>query len=221
MATAPVRRSARRPASLEWASDAPMTGVDEAGRGPLAGPVVAAAVMLPPGVRIRGLNDSKLVAPDERERLARIIRRRACAWAVAWADVEEIDAINILGATQLAMRRALLGLACRPVRVRVDGDRCPPLDGLGFECDAVAVVRGDRSVAAVAAASILAKVARDAIMCRFDALYPGFGFARHKGYGTAAHSAAILARGITPIHRRSFGPVQFALDCAGARGHSI
>ena len=208
---------ARRRVRLEWAADRPVTGVDEAGRGPLAGPVVAAAVILPPGLRIRGLNDSKQLLAEERERLARIIRRRALAWAVAWADVEEIDALNILVANHLAMRRALLGLGCRPVVLRIDGDRCPSLDGLGIDCGAVAVVGGDGSVAAVAAASILAKVTRDAMMRRFDAIYPGYGFARHKGYGTAAHCAAILARGITPIHRRSFGPVQSALDCAAGR----
>jgi ribonuclease HII len=211
----------RRRVVLEWAADLPMTGVDEAGRGPLAGPVVAAAVILAPGVRIRGLNDSKQLAPEDRERLVPIIRQRSIACAVAWADVEEIDVHNILNASELAMRRALLGLGCRPRVLRFDGNRCPPLTGLGFECSGEAVIGGDRAVAAIAAASILAKVARDRMMVAYDRLYPGYGFAAHKGYATRAHCTAILARGVTPIHRRSFAPVQSACDRANLAGVKI
>ena len=210
----PVRSRAR----LEWAAGLPMTGVDEAGRGPLAGPVVAAAVVFAPGVRIRGLNDSKLLEAEERERLARFIRARAVAWSIAWADVEEIDALNILHASELAMRRALLGLCCRPMTLCFDGNRCPPLGGLGFECEARAVVGGDGCVAAVAAASVLAKVTRDGLMVQYDRLYPAWGFASHKGYSTPAHFAALAAHGVSPIHRRSFAPVQSALGRALERG---
>jgi len=183
-------------------------GVDEAGRGPLAGPVVAAAVMLDPGRPIRGLADSKVLEPEERERLARLIRARALCYAVAWADAEEIDSINILQATMLAMRRALLGLAIAPQAVFIDGNRCPGVRGLGFECPFEAVVRGDATVPSISAASILAKTARDALMRDLDGRYPGFSLSGHKGYPTPAHVAALNALGPSPLHRRSFAPVR-------------
>src|SRR3954470_24472754 len=164
-----------------------VAGVDEAGRGPLAGPVVAAAVILNPARPIRGLADSKVLEPDERERLARPIRGRALCYAVAWADAEEIDSINILQATMLAMRRALLGLAVAPQRVFVDGNRCPRGDGLGFECLFKAVIGGDASVPSISAASILAKTTRDALMRELDGRYPGFSLSGHKGYPTPEH----------------------------------
>lgn len=151
-----------------------VAGVDEAGRGPLAGPVVAAAVILNPARPIRGLADSKVLEADERDRLAKLIRERALCYAVAWSDAEEIDSINILQATMLAMRRALLGLAVAPQRVVIDGNRCPCPDGLGFECDFQAVVKGDATVSSISAASILAKTTRDALMCHLDTRYPGF-----------------------------------------------
>jgi ribonuclease HII len=185
-------------------------GVDEAGRGPLAGPVVAAAVILDPRRRILGLADSKALPAEERERLAPLIRARALAWAVAWADRDEIDALNILGATFLAMRRALLRLPVAPVHVLVDGNRLPPLADLGLGCTAQAIVEGDAKVAAISAASILAKTHRDALMCTLDACYPGFDLAAHKGYGTPAHLAALTCRPPSPQHRHSFAPVQEA-----------
>jgi ribonuclease HII len=186
-------------------------GVDEAGRGPLAGPVVAAAVILDPSRPIRGLADSKMLEPEERERLAALIRARALCFAVAWADAEEIDSINILQATMLAMRRALLGLAIPPQAVFVDGDRCPCPDGLGFECPFDAVVRGDASVPSISAASILAKTARDALMRDLDRRYPGFSLSGHKGYPTPSHVAALNALGPCALHRRSFAPVRLTL----------
>lgn len=185
-------------------------GVDEAGRGPLAGPVVAAAVILDPRRRIAGLADSKALSPEERERLAPLIRSRALAWSVAWADRDEIDALNILGATFLAMRRALLGLPILPRHVAVDGHLLPPLADLGLEGSAWAIVGGDAKVAAISAASILAKTRRDALMRELDVCYPGFGFALHKGYGTPAHLAALATHAPSPQHRRSFAPVQEA-----------
>jgi len=189
----------------------PLTaGVDEAGRGPLAGPVVAAAVILDPRRRIAGLADSKVLPPEERERLAPLIRARALAWGVGWADREEIDTLNILGATFLAMRRALLRLSIVPRHVVVDGNQLPPLADLGLDCTASAIVGGDAKVAAISAASILAKTHRDALMCELDTHYPGFGFAIHKGYGTPAHLAALATRPPSPQHRRSFAPVQEA-----------
>lgn len=192
-----------------------IAGVDEAGRGPLAGPVVAAAVILSPRRRIAGLADSKLLDVDERERLEPLIRARAVAWAVAWADRDEIDAMNILQATFLAMRRALLRLPVRPTQVLVDGNRLPRTDDLGFACDAIAVVRGDATEPAISAASIIAKTCRDRLMVQLDGCYPGFELSRHKGYGTAAHLEALKRQGPSPLHRRSFAPVQASgpVDC--------
>jgi ribonuclease HII len=164
--------------------------VDEAGRGPLAGPVVAAAVILDPARPIRGLADSKILLPAVRERLSERIRIRALAWSIAWADREEIDALNILQATMLAMRRALLGLRVSPDEVQIDGNRCPSLDGLDLRCGVLPVVKGDASVPAISAASILAKTFRDARMRALDGLYPQYGFAAHKGYCTRAHLTA-------------------------------
>lgn len=186
-----------------------LCGVDEAGRGPLAGPVVAAAVMLNPERRIDGLRDSKKLSAAARERLADVIRREAVAWCVAEASVEEIDRLNILYATMLAMQRAVEGLARAPDDVWVDGNRCP-----NWAWRSQAVVKGDDKVAAIAAASILAKTARDQFMRRLHAEYPAYGFAQHMGYGTAAHLDALKAHGACPQHRRSFAPVKLLLDQA-------
>ncbi len=186
------------------APEAIICGVDEAGRGPLAGPVYAAAVVLG-GVRMRGLADSKLLSPQIRERLRARIEGRAAAWAVASASVEEIDTLNILQATLLAMRRAVEQLALAPAEVLIDGTHCPPL-----ACPARAVVRGDALVAEISAASILAKTARDRHMVELDRLYPQYGFAQHKGYSTPEHMAALRRHGPTPVHRRSFAPVRMA-----------
>jgi ribonuclease HII len=188
-----------------------MAGVDEAGRGPLAGPVVAAAVILHPRRRIDGLADSKTLSAPERARLAPLIRVRALAWAIAWADRDEIDALNILGATFLAMRRALLRLPVCPTHVAVDGNQLPRLDDLALGCTAEAIVEGDARVAAISAASILAKTHRDAMMEALDPCYPGFELAAHKGYGTPAHLQALRLREPSPQHRRSFSPVKVAL----------
>ena len=183
-------------------------GVDEAGRGPLAGPVVAAAVILDPARPVRGLADSKVLEPEERERLAILIRARALCYAVAWADAEEIDSINILQATMLAMRRALLGLSIPPHRVFVDGNRCPRTSDLGYECTYKAVIKGDALMSCISAASILAKTTRDAMMRDLDLRYPGFSLSGHKGYPTPTHVAALEALGPSPLHRRSFAPVR-------------
>ena len=177
-------------------------GVDEAGRGPLAGPVVAAAVILDPARPISGLNDSKKLSERRRDELALIIRAEALAWAVAEASVEEIDRLNILHASLLAMQRAVAGLAVRPERALVDGNRCPRL-AIPVE----AVVKGDGKIAAIAAASILAKTHRDALMRALAGEYPQYGFEKHMGYPTAAHFAALAAHGASPVHRRSFAPV--------------
>jgi ribonuclease HII len=186
-----------------------IAGVDEAGRGPLCGPVYAAAVILDPARPIDGLNDSKKLSEKKREALAPLIRERALAWAVGIATVEEIDRLNILHATMLAMRRAVEGLAVPPDQVLVDGNRIPP----GLTVPARAIVGGDASEAAISAASILAKTGRDHEMMALAALYPQYGIAKHKGYPTAEHLAALRIHGPSPIHRRSFAPVaQSALD---------
>jgi ribonuclease HII len=185
-----------------------VAGVDEAGRGPLAGPVVAAAVILHPQRRIRGLADSKVLTPAERARLAPIIRERALAFGLGWADRDEIDCLNILQATLLAMRRALLALPVLPTHVKVDGDRCPCIADLSLPCTLEAVVAGDASVAAISAASILAKTYRDAMMESLDVCYPGFELAQHKGYATPAHLEALRGRDPSPQHRRSFSPMK-------------
>ncbi|WP_234087872.1 ribonuclease HII [Azonexus sp. R2A61] len=182
--------------------DGLVCGIDEAGRGPLAGPVVAAAVILDPTRPVDGLNDSKKLSEKKREALAVLIRERALAWCVAEANIEEIDRLNILWATMLAMQRAVAGLAVRPTSALVDGNRCPDLD-LPVE----AVVKGDGKIASIAAASILAKTARDAGMLALHEHYPQYGFAEHMGYPTPAHLAALEAHGASPVHRRSFGPV--------------
>lgn len=181
-------------------------GVDEAGRGPLAGPVYAACVILDPARPIEGLADSKALTARRRKVLADVIRERALAWAVAEATVEEIDRLNILHATMLAMQRAVTSLAVRPGEVLVDGNRCPTLP-----MPSRAVVRGDATVAAISAASILAKTARDAVMVALDRQHPEYGFSRHKGYPTPLHVAALRAFGPTVHHRRSFAPVREAL----------
>ena len=178
--------------------------MDEVGRGPLAGPVVAAAVVLDPARPIPGLADSKKLSERRREHLAVAIRDRALAWALGRAEVEEIDRLNILHASLLAMRRAVAALPQPPDRVLVDGNRVPD----GLPCPARAIVGGDASVACISAASILAKVARDREMVELDGVYPGYGLAGHKGYPTRAHVAALQHLGVSPIHRRSFGPVR-------------
>ena len=185
-----------------------IAGVDEAGRGPLAGPVVASAVILDPRRRIRGLADSKILPAEERTRLAGLIRARALAWSIAWADREEIDALNILEATLLAMRRALIALPISPTRVLIDGNRCPCFEDLQLRCTFEAIVDGDASVAAISAASILAKTHRDAMMQSLDACYPGFELARHKGYATRAHLKTLRRSAPSPLHRRSFSPMR-------------
>ena len=179
-----------------------VAGVDEAGRGPWAGPVVAAAVILDPKRPIRGLADSKVLTPERREVLAERIRDRATSFAVALACVDEIDTINILQASMLAMRRAVEALGIAPEEVLVDGNRCPEV---AFRVRAI--VKGDRDVPAISAASILAKTARDAMLVALDREYPAYGFARHKGYATPEHLAALALHGPCPAHRRSFAPV--------------
>lgn len=184
-----------------------IAGVDEAGRGPLAGPVVAAAVILDPGRPIAGLADSKKLSARRREALAEAIRAQALAWAVASADVAEIDELNILQASLLAMRRAVLALRPQAAHALIDGNRCPQ----GLPCTAEAVVGGDARVESISAASILAKVERDAEMMRLHARYPEYDFARHKGYPTAAHLDALARFGPSVCHRSSFAPVRKAL----------
>jgi ribonuclease HII len=193
--------------ALPWDVPGLVAGVDEAGRGPLAGPVVAAAVILDDLKPIAGLADSKTLSPRQRERLSAEIHARALCFSVAQASVEEIDHLNILQATLLAMRRAVMGLRLKPHKVLVDGNRLPTLDIV-----AEAVVQGDRKVPAISAASILAKVARDRWCLEIDAEYPAYGFAAHKGYGTAQHLLALQTHGATPWHRRSFSPVARVLS---------
>lgn len=179
-------------------------GVDEAGRGPLAGPVMAAAVILDPARPIVGLADSKMLSERQREALEREIKEKALAWAVARAEVEEIDTLNILWASMLAMQRAVIALNPAPQLALIDGNRCP----LSLPCRAEAIVKGDQTVPAISAASILAKVARDRELLILDAHYPGYGFAKHKGYPTKDHVAALEQLGVTAVHRRTFGPVR-------------
>lgn len=188
-----------------------VAGVDEVGRGPLAGPVVAAAVILDPARPIAGLADSKKLTERRRERLDLEIRDRALAWALGRAEVEEIDQINILQASLLAMRRAVEALGVTPCRVLVDGNQCPQL-----ACAAEAIVGGDATVDVISAASIIAKVARDREMCALDAVYPGYGFARHKGYPSRQHLEALEALGVSAIHRRSYAPVRRLLGPGGS-----
>jgi ribonuclease HII len=188
-----------------------VAGVDEAGRGPLAGPVVAAAVVLPPDAHLPGLDDSKRLTAARREALAAAIRAQAAAWCVAEADVEAIDRLNIARASFLAMRRALAGLGIAVDHVLVDGFRIP-----GYGGGQTPIVGGDHLSNSIAAASVLAKVHRDERMVAWDAVWPGYGFARHKGYGTAEHVAALQRLGPCPLHRRSFHwspePVQLRLE---------
>jgi ribonuclease HII len=193
-------------ASLVWDVPGLLAGVDEAGRGPLAGPVVAAAVILDDRAPIKGLADSKQLTAARRERLYDEIRAKALCCSVAQASVEEIDQLNILQATMLAMRRAVLGLRLKPGKVLVDGNRLPPLDVL-----AEAIVSGDALVPSISAASILAKVTRDRLLCELHLQHPEYGFDRHKGYGTAQHMQALKMHGAIAVHRRSFAPVARAL----------
>ncbi|WP_431688305.1 ribonuclease HII [Hahella sp. NBU794] len=188
-------------------TDELVAGVDEVGRGPLAGPVVAAAVILNPEKPIEGLNDSKKLSHRQRVALSQEIREKALAWATGWATVEEIDQINILQASLLAMQRAVAGLQVTPDLALIDGNKIPKL-----EMPAEAIVKGDSKVAAIAAASILAKVERDEELDRLDAIFPGYGLAGHKGYPTAQHLSALKELGVTEIHRRSYKPVQQLLQ---------
>lgn len=184
-----------------------IAGVDEAGRGPLAGPVVAAAVILPGCCVIDGLRDSKKLSAAGREHLAVMIRKQAVCWRIQCAGVEEIDALNVLNATMLAMQRAVNGLLLQPSLAKVDGDQAP-----GLRCRVETIIGGDDQEASISAASVLAKVYRDALMVRMDELYPGYGFAQHKGYGTRLHLNALKEKGATVVHRRSFLPVRKALE---------
>lgn len=196
---------------LDWRASGLVAGVDEAGRGPLAGPVVAAAVILDETRPIAGIADSKTLRHERRVELAGLIRNASVAYGIGWADAGEIDSVNILQATFLAMRRALLALTQAPAHVVFDGNRCPPLHDLPFTCTSEAVIKGDAKVACIGAASILAKVARDEHMLVLDGQYPGYGLGIHKGYPTAMHLAALRQLGPSPVHRRSFGPVQSCL----------
>jgi ribonuclease HII len=193
-------------APLAWDTPGLIAGVDEAGRGPLAGPVVAAAVILDDRQPIAGLADSKTLSPSKRERLFDEIRAKALCCSIAEASVEEIDRLNILQATLLAMQRAVQGLRLKPAKVLVDGNRLPVLDVM-----AEAIVKGDSKVAAISAASILAKVHRDRLCEHWHDQYPMYGFDSHKGYGTAVHIQALREHGPCPWHRRSFAPVSGAL----------
>lgn len=179
-----------------------IAGVDEVGRGPLAGPVVTAAVILNPNKPITGLKDSKQLSESRRKYLAEIIKSEALCYALGRAEAEEIDQINILQATLLAMQRAVANLAIAPTFVYVDGNHCPI-----FPCPAAAVIKGDQRISAISAASIIAKVARDEEIAAYEKIYPGYGFAQHKGYPTKQHLEALRKLGPTPIHRRSFAPV--------------
>lgn len=187
-----------------------IAGVDEAGRGPWAGPVTAGAVILDPAQPIEGLTDSKKLTEARRDALAPLIRERAAAWSVAHATPDEIDRLNIRQATFLAMERAVAGLGLVPGHILVDGNALPA----NLPCSAEAIVKGDLTEPAISAASILAKTVRDGLMKELDAAFPAYGFARHKGYGTAAHAAALAEHGPCPHHRQSFAPVKRALTRA-------
>jgi len=206
------RKLSARPEQLglAWTVPGLVAGVDEAGRGPLAGPVVAAAVILDDLHPIRGLRDSKLLGAVARERLSAEVRGKALCCSVAEASVEEIDELNILQATLLAMRRAVEGLRLMPVRVLVDGNQVPRL-----KVPVEAIVRGDATVSAISAASIVAKVHRDALLSALHVRHPVYGFAEHKGYPTPEHLAALRVHGACAAHRRSFAPVRIALERAG------
>lgn len=180
-----------------------VAGVDEAGRGPLAGPVIAAAVILDPAHCINGLMDSKLLTEKKREGLFLTIQEKSIAYAIGRAEVEEIDQINILQASLLAMQRAVLALSIQPIEALIDGNCCPKL-----ACQTRAIIKGDQKIPAISAASILAKVTRDREMIAYEEQYPGYGFAQHKGYPTSQHLSAIDKLGITTIHRKSFSPVK-------------
>jgi ribonuclease HII len=190
-----------------------IAGIDEAGRGPLAGPVVAAAVILHPGRIPVGIADSKCLSAETRVRLAAAIRDNALDYGVGWADPAEIDVLNILEATFLAMRRAVLALSVAPDLMLIDGNRLPLLAGLGTRVAARALIRGDATEACIGAASILAKTVRDSYMNQMDKVYPGYAFAAHKGYPTEAHRRRLQEQGPCPLHRRSYAPVKSASRC--------
>ncbi len=196
--------------AIHFEIDGITAGVDEAGRGPLAGPVVASAVVLDPMRPIQGLADSKTLTAKRREALAVLIKRDSRAWSVAWSDPREIDAINILAATMLAMRRAILGLMITPSKIQVDGNRLPDLRFGNSTLSGEAIIGGDGIVASISAASIIAKTTRDRIMVEFDAIYPRYQFARHKGYGTQIHRQKLFEFGPCRVHRQSFSPVRAA-----------
>ena len=187
-----------------------VAGVDEVGRGPLAGPVVAAAVVLDDAAPIDGLADSKKLSEKKRETLAAQIKATASSYAIIFIEPTVIDEINILQASLLAMQRAVLALKIQPVHALVDGNHAPELP-----MPVTTVIKGDARVAAISAASIIAKVARDQYMCECDLRYPGYGFAGHKGYPTKSHVAALHEHGVTPLHRRSYAPVRQALEAVG------
>jgi ribonuclease HII len=188
-----------------------LAGVDEAGRGPLAGPVFAAAVILDPRAPVAGLRDSKVMTAAAREAAFAELRVRALAWGVGVADAAEIDVLNIRQATFLAMRRALLGLRVAPTHVCIDGNAAPSSAGLGFDCTWETVVRGDATIPAISAASIIAKCLRDAFMREAARVYPGYGFETHKGYPTAEHFQALARLGPSRLHRLSFAPLKSGL----------
>jgi ribonuclease HII len=193
-----------------------VAGVDEVGRGPLCGAVVTAAVILDPNRPILGLNDSKKLTEAKRDKLYDEIMEKALCWCIARAEVEEIDRLNILHATMLAMQRAVEGLSITPKLALIDGNRCPKLT---VPC--APVIQGDAKVPAIAAASILAKVSRDREMAAFELIYPGYGIGGHKGYPTPVHLEALARLGPTPIHRRSFGPVRAAYEARESMGQSL
>ena len=200
----PIDETRRSQLSLTRLAE--VAGVDEVGRGPLAGPVTAAAVILNPEQPVIGLRDSKKLSAKARERLAQEIQESALAWSVAHASIAEIDKLNILHASMLAMQRAVQALSTAPALALIDGNRAPQLD-----CAAHTIIKGDDRVACISAASVLAKVTRDDLMIQLAENWPGYGFEQHKGYGTALHRRKIKELGVTPMHRRSFAPVRQAL----------